>query len=155
MRCGESVAKEVCVLDQQEAVGKDRALLPCLSSNNCIIGYGSDGVDSPVLLDFQRFSTQHKKSASALGKVHGCLLLVVVLSPARKWLRKAVEERIRLCGCDREFLLGFAGVLTFYLYLRDNFDLVNRAHSLIWRGFEWVLTLKWRKPHNLTCREPN
>ena len=42
------------------------AVLPCLSSNNSIESGRTDPTGSPVLIDFQKFSTQHKKSACAL-----------------------------------------------------------------------------------------
>lgn len=40
--------------------------LPCLSSNNSIQTATGDTPESPAVIDFQRFSTQHKKSACAL-----------------------------------------------------------------------------------------
>ncbi len=40
--------------------------LPCLSSNNSIQTATGNTPESPALIDFQRFSTQHKKSATAL-----------------------------------------------------------------------------------------
>lgn len=42
------------------------AALPCLSSNNSIIPTHDGDSQSPAVIDFKRFSTQHKKSASAL-----------------------------------------------------------------------------------------
>lgn len=42
------------------------AALPCLSSNNSTESSRTDPTGSPVLIDFQKFSTQHKKSACAL-----------------------------------------------------------------------------------------
>lgn len=42
------------------------AALPCLSSNNSNETPFTDPSGSPVLIDFQTFSTQHKKSATAL-----------------------------------------------------------------------------------------
>lgn len=44
----------------------EEAALPCLFSNNCNESSHSDQAESPVQLDFQTFSTQHKKSACAL-----------------------------------------------------------------------------------------
>ena len=42
------------------------AILPCLSSNNSTESSLTDPTGSPALIDFKRFSTQHKKSACAL-----------------------------------------------------------------------------------------